>query len=169
MIKHWDIPRREVPFWRWLITFMLVILAFQVLSNLTLYLPEVLRLPSLILMIAGAMVWTYQVVYYQLASYHYAWVDHQLVCERLVGRSNHAFLLIKPQEITFLQPWQGEVVTRRDRFFHGKINETKGEYPIYLLVFSQGKRIRRILVGLPSDVVAILAGLISQPLCQGDE
>lgn len=151
MKLEYSVPKAPVSYIKTLLPVLATIFGIQLSERLAVMLPPLIRLPFLMLLVLSLLALTYRIVYYQMAHYHYAWIDGQWVFERVVGRSNHAVIVVKPEDFVAYGPYNGGRVPRRD-FFVGSVKDPAN----IMLTFKQGNRMRSIVVMLPSEMVTEL-------------
>lgn len=162
MKLEYSVPKAPVSYIKTLLPVLATIFGIQLSERLAGILPPLIRLPFVMLLALSLLALTYRVVYYQMAHYHYAWIDGHWVFERVVGRSNHAVIVVKPEDFVAYGPYNGDRVPRRD-FFVGSVKDPANR----MLTFKQGTRMRSIVVMLPPEMVSELEAQLAHVKVKG--
>lgn len=136
---HQQMPHPPIRFLIWLLGVVIIVICFQGIVLLSTLAPPFLQGGILWLSLGTIFYWTYISVYYKLAAYNYSLYDTQLVIERVVGRSNHAAIVIDLKDVIDFKAYTNQRISRRDRFYHQGPTQAP-----YVLSFRYQQRVRHI-------------------------
>jgi hypothetical protein len=137
-----------------------MIILSDLINALLTYLPDSLKYIGALVTFSIMIYICFQIIYYRLAEYHYRIRDEELVFERVVGRSNHAFIVIPNKDLIGLEPYNTQKIVKRDFFAH-----KKKAFVYYVLTFTQHNRQRQIVIMPNDEFVKHLEGLGVNKTC----
>lgn len=149
-----DIPSKSMSFIVLILGIFLGVFAVDFLFSISVYLPSYLQLPLTVGIVFCLLFLVFEFVFYQLAHYHYQYVDNLLVFERAIGRTNHAVITVRSGEILQFVTFTTQKVKRRDFFTHRK----KGD-ELYFIEFSGSYGVRGIVIEPDKDFVMLIKKL----------
>lgn len=156
MLLKQSIEKKSVSF-LWILLAIIGLLAIiEGVDFILLNFSPLIRSIGSVLMFSLCVFFCYQLIYFRLAEFHYRIVADDIVFERVVGRSNHAFIALKPDNIVLIEPYHKQKVARRD-IFTNSLKKSKW----LVLTFKMEKRVRMIVIEPNREIKEYLEGLAS--------
>ncbi|MCK8059214.1 MULTISPECIES: hypothetical protein [unclassified Fusibacter] len=155
MLLKQSIEKKSISFFWILIAIILLLMAIEGVDIVLIgFSPLVRSLGSLVMFIA-CVYFCYQLIYFRLAEFHYRIVADDLVFERVVGRSNHAFITMKPDEVINVEAYHKQKIAKRD-IFTNSLNKKHW----LVLTFKKEGRVRQIIIEPQKDIRVYLESLV---------
>lgn len=157
MLLNQTIQKKNISFWGLLLAIFATILIVNLLEVSFQFLPPIIR--SLCLMaIIGVFIWRgYQLIFFQLAAFHYRAIVDDIVFERVVGRSNHAFINVKAKDIVALTLFSNEKVRQHDYFTHSRAKEK-----LFVLTLKKEDHMRKIVIEPNQEFLDYLQSMVAK-------
>jgi hypothetical protein len=154
MLLKQSIEKKQINFAWILLAIVFLLVSIEGIDLILLNFSPLIRSIGSILILTASVVFCYQLIYFRLAEFHYRIVADDIVFERVVGRSNHAFIAMKPDDILSVEAYQKHKVAKRD-IFTNSLNKNRW----LVLSFKIDKRVRQIIIEPQKDIRDYLEGL----------
>lgn len=141
MLINQTIEKQKYKTYEVILTLVFALLLFNGVDRLLMGFSPLIRSVGSLVSLAFVAGLNYQLIYYKLATYHYKVIADDVIIERVVGRSNHAFIAIKVDQIIGFAPLTDEKIPKRDYFVH-KSSKKKP----YVLTLMVSKKKRKIVI-----------------------
>lgn len=157
MLLNQTIQKKNISFLGLLAVIFSIVFSVNLLEASFKFLPPLVRLLCLGGIIA-LLIWRgYQLIFYDLADFHYRVIVDDLVFERVVGRSNHAFINAKAKDLVSLCAYSTEKIRKHDYFTH-----TRAKDKLFVLTIKKEDQMRKIVIEPNQEILVYLQSLVAQ-------
>lgn len=157
MLLNQTIQKKNISFRGLLLAILTIILVVNLLEVSFQFLPPLIRLLCLMTIIGGFIWRGYQLIFYQLAAFHYRVIVDDIVFERVVGRSNHAFISVKAKDMMALAAYANEKVRQHDYFTHSRAKDK-----LFVLTLKKEDHMRKIVIEPNQEFLDYLQSVVAK-------